>query len=132
MQGDKKLKRHDDAILCIYSPKGPAGTDVITASEGNFRIWSFGKKTIFKAIDVKRPNQQSLDEFINNTIKHTRLIPAEKENFCPDHPLNSVRTFFFLTARRPNKSKQSNRPIIKAWLLLLVPILCSLLLMETA
>ena len=42
----KKLKRHDDAILCVYSPNGITGTDVISASaDFNFRIWRFKKKT---------------------------------------------------------------------------------------
>jgi hypothetical protein len=86
----KKLKRHDDAILCIFSPKGIAGSDVITASDSNFRIWSFKKKTIYNSIAVSRPSQEDLDKFIKNTIKMTRLIPADKENLCIDHPLNSV------------------------------------------
>ena len=51
----KRLKRHEDAILCIYSKDGTAGKDVITASDNSFRIWSFKKKTIYNSIKVQRP-----------------------------------------------------------------------------
>lgn len=86
----KKLKRHDDAILCIFSPKGPSGTDVITASDNNFRIWSFKKKTIYNSIGLVRPTPDELDKFMRDVVKSSRLIPAKAENLCVDHPLNSV------------------------------------------
>jgi hypothetical protein len=86
----KRLKRHEDAILCIYSKDGVAGKDVITASDNSFRIWSFKKKTIYNSIRVQRPSHEELELFMKDVIKHTRFIPAKAENFCPDHALNSV------------------------------------------
>jgi hypothetical protein len=86
----KKLKRHDDAIVAIYSKEGPAGKDVITASDGNFRIWSFKKKTIYNSVGVNRPSTEELDAFMKELVKEARFIPAKAKNLCPDHPLNSV------------------------------------------
>lgn len=90
----KKLKRHDDAIICIFSPNGPTGTDVITASDNNLRIWSFKKKTIYNSIGLVRPSPEELEKFMKDDAKKNRLIPAKAENLCVDHPLNSVRPLF--------------------------------------
>lgn len=61
----KKLKRHDDAILCVYSPNGMNGTKVISASaDSNFRVWSFEKKTVVSKVGVERPSEEELDPFI--------------------------------------------------------------------
>jgi hypothetical protein len=87
----KRLKRHDDAILCIYSKDGMAGKDVITASDNSFRIWSFKKNTIYNSIRVQRPSPEELDQFMKDIVKLTRFRPVQAENFCPDHALNSVR-----------------------------------------
>jgi hypothetical protein len=92
----KKLKRHEDAIVCIFSPKGSTGTDVITASDNNFRIWSFKKKTIYNSIGLVRPSQEEIDQFMKDVIKQTRFVPAKAENLCNDHPLNSVSLSFYL------------------------------------
>lgn len=67
-----------------------AGTDVITASDNNFRIWSFKKKTVYNSIGFNRPTQEELEKFMKVVVKHTRFMPTEPENLCPDHPLNSV------------------------------------------
>jgi hypothetical protein len=85
-----KLKRHEDAIVCIFSPKGSTGTEVITASDNDFRIWSFKKRTIFNSIGLVRPSQEEIDQFMKDVIKQTRFVPAKAENLCNDHPLNSV------------------------------------------
>lgn len=94
----KRLKRHDDAILTIFSPKGIAGTDVITASDGNFRIWSFKKNTVYNSIGFSRPSQEELEKFMKAVVKYSRFMPAEPENLCSDHPLNSVSLSCKLTA----------------------------------
>lgn len=114
----KKLKRHDDAILCIFSPKGPTGTDVITASDNNFRIWSFKKKTIYNSIGLVRPTPDELDKFMKDVVKSSRLIPAKAENLCVDHPLNSVSPSIVIMAngyRRRNISSRSNGPRAMYW-----------------
>ena len=61
-----RLKRHQDAILALHSPKGIEGTLVVSGSaDEKLRIWEMKEKTISKSIGFGRPPDSHLMKYRN-------------------------------------------------------------------
>ena len=61
-----RLKRHQDAVLALYSPGGLTGTMICSGSaDEKLRVWDMDKKTISKAIPFDRPTDDRLMKYRN-------------------------------------------------------------------
>ena len=57
----QRLKRHDDAVLKLYSPEGSEGSVIFSASADEvMRIWDMSERSISKPMPFKRPNDNRL------------------------------------------------------------------------
>ena len=96
----KKLKRHNDQIMSIYSPLGIEGGILVSGSADHeirsnyqeFNLihnveWHLVKKKISNRIDVERPEEDILLRYRENS--HEPL-----PNYAEDHILNTVSKEF--------------------------------------
>ena len=52
----QRLKRHQDAILCLWAPAGETGSMLVSASaDEKIRIWDMQTRSISPYISVERP-----------------------------------------------------------------------------
>lgn len=68
----RKLRRHGDMIITLYSPGGPEGGKLISGSaDSNFRgkllfekclVWDLQKKRIKKKVQLLRPSESEVEE----------------------------------------------------------------------
>ena len=57
----QRLKRHDDAVLMLYSPEGNDGSHLFSASADEVvRIWDMRDRSISKPMSFTRPNDNKL------------------------------------------------------------------------
>ena len=63
-----RLKRHQDAVLALYSPDGAEGSLICSGSaDEKLRIWDMKEKSISKAIPFARPPDDRLMKYRNMT-----------------------------------------------------------------
>jgi F-box and WD-40 domain protein 1/11/F-box/WD-40 domain protein 7 len=82
----KKLKRHKDAVLSLYSPKGMDGGLLVSGSaDHSIRTWDLLKKKISSKLQVNRPEEDRLFKFKEKN-------QVEPVNYAEDHILNNPKT----------------------------------------
>ena len=61
-----RLKRHQDAVLALYSPDGIEGQLICSGSaDEKLRVWDMKERTISKAIPFARPTDDRLMKYRN-------------------------------------------------------------------
>jgi len=82
----KKLKRHKDSVISLYSPKGIDGGLLISGSaDHSIRTWDLLKKKISSKLQVSRPDDELLFKFKEKN-------GVEPVNYAEDHILNNPKT----------------------------------------
>ena len=62
----QRLKRHQDAVLALYSPDGIDGQLICSGSaDEKLRVWDMKERTISKAIPFARPTDDRLMKYRN-------------------------------------------------------------------
>ena len=80
----QRLKRHQDAVLALYSPDGIEGSLICSGSaDEKLRVWDLEAKTISKAIPFSRPTDDRLMKYRNMTGDTLPMFPNQVANQGP-------------------------------------------------
>jgi len=88
----KKLKRHKDAVLTIYSPNGIDGGILLSGSADDcIKIWDLENQRNLRRLFVNRPEEDFLLKYVTD----------DPPNYAEDHVLNTEKA---LKKQRQNKN----------------------------
>ena len=80
-----KLKKfHEDSVLCLFSPDGTEGAEIMSGgSDHSIRVWKLKRKKLATSIDVPHPTEDELYQF--------KELVGKAKNHAPIHPINTTK-----------------------------------------
>lgn len=89
----QRLKRHDDAVMALYSPEGYQGNVIFSASADEVvRLWDMADRSISKPISFKRPKDNKLMPY-RMTDDQVRVADEDESQVYSSGPNNTEEVY---------------------------------------